>query len=138
MRFRRSEDIYLTRNIQFNCTDPFFNISIWTVSSCPSACSTEVQLNQSIATAKNDLFIPAYTLNHGHYQLQLTVTTLTSSVLNTTSLIDIDILPMNIITRLLSVDTSTIIHHDQQDLVFDPGRYSIDPTANIFDSDVSS
>ena len=101
-------------------------MSIWTVSSRPSTCSNEAQLNQSIATAKNYLFIPAYTLNHDHYQLKLTVTTFTPPVLNTTSVIEIDILPINIITRLLPFHSSTIAHHDKQDLVFDPDKYSID------------
>lgn len=136
-QLRRNEDFYVTSHIHFNCTENSSTSTTWIVSSCPSTCSEEAQLNQSIETANNDLFIPAQTLNYGRYELKLTVTPIALPALTTTSLVHIEIFPTGIITNLLPFVMSKITHHYRQDLILNPGKYSIDLNAITFDSTVS-
>ena len=136
LRFRQSEDFYLTRHVQFTCTEKPLTTSSWDVLSCSLTCPNATQLFKSGARISNHVFIPAQTLSFGHYELRLTVKTLTSPPLTTTLIIDFDILPTNILTRLLPFDIPTITHHQQEDLLFDPGKYSIDPSTITFDSTV--
>lgn len=137
LRFRQSEDFYLTQRIQFNCTEKSSTAPSWTFLSCSPLGLNLAQLNQSGARLKNDVFIPAQTLSFGSYELELSVTTLTSPSLTSKLTIDIEIVPTNTVTRLLSFDIPTIIHYYQQDLLFDPGKYSIDPNTITFESTVS-
>jgi len=137
IQFRRNQDFYITSNIQFNCSKLSSITTTWTILSCSSTCSNQTQLNQSVNILLNELFIPARTLGYGIYELKLTVTTVTSPPFTSTSSIYIKIIQSNIITNLAQVD-ATIAHHDyQQNLILNPGKYSIDMNAITFNSSVS-
>lgn len=59
------------------------------------------------------------------------------SNLKTSSTIYIKIISSDIIVNLVQLGTSMITRGIQQDLLLDPGRYSIDPDQDLFDATVS-
>ena len=83
-----------------------------------------------------ELFLPEKTLSYGIYQIQLTVTMIISPKLTSTAFIYIKINPSNITANLVQFGTSMITHGYQQNLILDPGEYSIDPDTNIFNKSV--
>ena len=125
-RIRRMEDIYITPIVSFNCNEKSPTSMKWSLISCPSMCPNESSFNQSINTARNELFLPFESLNYGFYEIKLTVTATSPPFLSATTVVHIEIIPKNIIISLLPVDGTKIIHHYAEDLLFDPGKYSID------------
>jgi hypothetical protein len=93
-------------------------------------------LDQSIVTTHSELFIPAKILSDGIYELQLNVTMTASPNLTSSASVYIKINPSNITVNLAPLGTSMIKHGYQQNLILNPGAYSIDPDANTFNKSV--
>ncbi|CAF4317217.1 unnamed protein product, partial [Adineta steineri] len=91
--------------IQFNCDGSLLTTTKWTIKNCTSTrCSFEILLNEKVMTTYSELYIPSRTLAYGVYQLTLTL------------------------------GTSMITRGDQQDLLLDPGTFSVDPDEDTFDA----
>lgn len=136
--FRRSQDIFIASYIELECNHSLSIIIKWTINSCTLNCSTVVQLNESVVTTSSELFIPAKTLPYGTYQIELTVTMVVYPNLTESTITYIKIIPSNIIVNLVQFGTSMISQGYQQDLIIDPGTYSIDPDMITFNSTVSN
>jgi hypothetical protein len=85
----------------------------------------------------NDLFIPARTLSIGLYELQLTVTIIDIPQLTSSSSVYIEIIQPIIITNLVLYDSPMIKHDYQQNLLLNPGEFSIDLNGLTFNTNVS-
>jgi hypothetical protein len=85
----------------------------------------------------SELYIPARTLSYGIYELKLTVTMSDYLWLKTSSSIYVQIIPSGIIVNLVQLGTSMITRGHQQDLILDPGTYSIDLDENLLNASVS-
>jgi hypothetical protein len=90
-----------------------------------------------VITTSTQLFIPARTLDYGVYELKLTVTMASSSILSATASIFVSITSSGITANLVPLGTSIITSGYEQDLILDPGTYSIDPDTTTFNASVS-
>jgi hypothetical protein len=95
-------------------------------------------MDQSLITTLSELYIPSRTLAYGIYELKLTVTMSISSSLTSPASVYVQIKPSSIIPNLVQLGTSMITNGHQQDLLFNPGMFSIDPDSNTFNASVSN
>ena len=138
VQFRKFQDISISSNIALNCPLSLATRAQWIISNCTSNCSDSFQLDRSVVTTSTELFIPARTLDYGIYQLQLTVTMRASPTAYSSAIAYIKITPSGITANLVRFGTSIITSGHENDLVLDPGMYSIDPDQDTFDANVSS
>jgi len=130
---RRSEDISIVSIIKFDCNQSLSMKTKWIIRSN----SNRIQLNSVIVTTSSELFIPLQTLQYGIYQFELTVTMTNSSWFDVSKSTYIEIIPTKIIVNLFYLGTSMVTNGYEQDLLLDPGKYSIDPDNQIFNTSVS-
>jgi hypothetical protein len=95
-------------------------------------------LDEKIITTFSELYIPSKTLQYGNYELKLTVTMVNFPRVRSSSSVYVRITQSGIVANLIQLGTSMITRGYQQDLIFDPGTYSIDPDENIFNASVSN
>ncbi|CAF1452778.1 unnamed protein product [Adineta ricciae] len=134
MQIRRSQDFYFISLIKINCNQSFSISTKWTVSNCTSTCSNQVQIDDKVLTTSSELYIPARTLPYGTYLFQLSVIMLDIPQLETTSSVYVDITPSGITANLVQYGTSMITIGYNQDLLLDPGSYSIDMDEPYFNA----
>jgi hypothetical protein len=138
IQFRRDQDFYISSYIQLNCNISLSTITQWTIYNCTSSiCSSQIQIDQTVPTRFNELYIPARTLPYGTYQLKLAVTMTALSKLISLSFGYIRITSSGITANLVQYGTSMITRGHQQDLTLDPGAYSVDPDEDTFNATVS-
>jgi hypothetical protein len=137
LQFQRSQDFFISSSLQLNCNSSLSTITKWTINNCTSNCSSQIQIGQMIITRFSELFIPARTLNYGTYQLILTVTMIAAPHLFSSASAYVKITPSTIIVNLIQFGTSMITRGYQQDLLLDPGTYSVDPDSTTFNASVS-
>lgn len=132
MKFRRDQDIYISSNIEINCTQSLLITTQWTIHNH----SNPTELLRLIDTSQNDLFIPSQTLSYGLYQIELIVTMTDFPSLSSSSSIYIEITRSTININLISYDALMITHDFGEDLVLNPGQYSFDLNRISFHKDV--
>ncbi len=139
MQFRRNQDFYLSSNIQLNCNISLTTINQWTIYNCTSTnCSFPIQLDQTVQTTFSELYIPARTLPYGIYQLKLTVKmTYSLNLISSSFSAYVKITPSGITPNLVQYGTSMITRGHKQDLLLDPGTYSVDLDTDTFNATVS-
>ena len=137
LRFRRSQDFYISSHIQLNCNSSLSTIIQWTIVNCTSYCSSEILLDQTIATTFSELYIPARTLPYGLFELRLTVMMTISSNLTSSQSAFVKITPSGITANLVRFGTSMITRGHEQDLLLDPGSFSVDYDTDTFNASVS-
>ncbi|CAF3869870.1 unnamed protein product, partial [Adineta steineri] len=121
--------------IQFNCDGSLSTTTKWTIKNCTSTrCSFEIVLNEKVMTTYSELYIPSRTLAYGVYQLTLTVTMIDSPNLKSSSSVYVRITATGITANLVQLGTSMITRGNQQDLLLDPGTFSVDPDEDTFDA----
>ena len=91
-----------------------------------------------MSTTFSELYVPARTLAYGLYELRLIVTMIQSSTMMSSAAAYVNINPSGITANLVQLGTSVITRGSGQELVLDPGQYSVDPDANTFNASVSS
>ena len=91
-----------------------------------------------MSTTFSELYVPARTLAYGTYALRLTVTMLQSSSMTSSATAYVSINPSGITANLVQLGTSVITRGFEQELVLDPGQYSVDPDQATFNASVSS
>ncbi|CAF1525374.1 unnamed protein product, partial [Adineta steineri] len=135
MSYRRSQDFFISSMIEFNCDGSLSTTKKWTVKNCTStSCSFEIVLNEKVMTTYSELYIPARTLDYSVYQLTLTVTMIDSPNLKSSSSVYVRITATGITANLVQLGTSMITRGDEQDILLDPGTFSVDPDEDIFDA----
>jgi hypothetical protein len=120
-----------------NCNSSLSTAAQWTINNCTSTCSFPIQIGKIISTTSSELFIPARTLAYGTYQLTLTVTMIAAPQLTSSVSAYVKIIPSDVTVNLVPFGTSMIARGYQQDLVLDPGTYSVDPDTSSFNASVS-
>lgn len=137
LSFRRSQDLFISSYLQLNCKSSLSTITKWTIRNCTTQCIVQIQMDQTVITTSNELFIPAKTLVYGTYELMLTVTMFAIPHLSSSASAFVSITSSGIIANLVQFGTSMITHGYQQDLLLDPGTYSVDPDAITFNGSVN-
>jgi hypothetical protein len=138
LQYRRSQDFTISSMIQLNCDISLSTTTKWTIKNCTSTiCSFEIILSQKVITTFSELYIPSRTLPYGIYELTLTVIMTDVSSLKASSTAYVRITATGITANLVQLGTSMITRGDQQDLLLDPGSFSVDPDEDSFDASVS-
>jgi hypothetical protein len=94
-------------------------------------------MGQMVITTLSELYIPARTLAYGTYQVTLTVIMVATPHLSSSASAYVKIIPSGITANLVQFGTSMITRGHQQDLLLDPGTFSVDPDATIFNTSVN-
>jgi hypothetical protein len=100
-------------------------------------CLNQTQFNHPVETSHPHLFIRAQTLGYGVYQMELTVTMIDFPHLTSSSSVYIEIIQSTIFPNLLSSNSLIITHDYQQNLIFNPGEFSLDLNSITFNKSVS-
>ena len=137
LQYRRSQDFSITSMIVFNCSGSLSTITTWKITNCTSICSNQVQTDQTITTTLSELYIPAKTLPYGIYELTLNVTMIDTPNLKSSSSVYIQITQSDITVNFIQLGVSLMTYGYEQDILFDPGTYSIDPDEDQFDASVN-
>ena len=134
--YRKSQDFTISSIIQINCSHIISITNKWIIKSCTSFnCSSQLSVNESlIKTTQNELYIPSKTLSYGIYEFILIVSINALSQLNVSVSSFIEIISSNIIVNFNEYELTTIAYGYEQDLIFNPGKYSINPDEMIFDA----
>ncbi|CAF3807836.1 unnamed protein product [Rotaria sp. Silwood1] len=135
LQYRRSQDFSIISILQFNCGGSLSTIIQWTIKNCTTtSCLFQIQLSEKVITTLSELYIPSRTLAYGTYELTLTVTMVDSPILKSTSSAYVRITASGITANLVQLGTSMITRGNQQDLLLDPGTFSVDPDEDSFDA----
>ncbi|CAF0859705.1 unnamed protein product [Rotaria sordida] len=134
LQYRRSQDFSIISILQFNCGGSLSTIIQWTIKNCTTtSCLFPIRLSEKVMTTFSELYIPSRTLAYGTYELTLTVTMVDSPTLKSTSSAYVRITASGITANLVQLGTSVITRGNQQDLLLDPGTFSVDPDEDSFD-----
>jgi hypothetical protein len=136
LQFRRSQDFYISSYVQLSCNSSLSTITKWTVNNCSSNCSSQISIGQMVITTFSELYIPARTLAYGIYELKLTVTMTAAQHLTSSKSAYVRITPSGITANLVQFGTSMITRGHQQNLILDPGTFSVDPDATALNASV--
>ncbi|UJR16672.1 hypothetical protein I4U23_003572 [Adineta vaga] len=135
IQYRRSQDFTIASLIEFNCNPSLSMTTQWLIKNCTTlTCSKTIQLDSMIDTRLSELYIPSKTLSYGTYELNLTVTMNGSILYSSSSSVYILITTTDITANLVQFGTSMVTSGSKQDLLLDPGTYSVDPDSSIFNS----
>ena len=135
--YRRIQDFYIISIIELNCDKSLLMNTKWTIKKCIPICSNEIQISETIITIYSELYIPAKSLQIGIYQLELTAAMTAFPSLSTSSSVYVRITPLGVTPNLIQLGTSMITSGYEQDLVFNPGAFSVDIDGNPFNASVS-
>ena len=122
MQYRRSQDFYILSTIKLNCNESLSTIKKWSIKN-----DTTNNSYKNIVTSNSDLYVPSNTLPYGTYQLELTVTMANYPNVTNSASVYVQIKTSGVIANLVPLGTSVVTSGHQQNLVFNPGNYSIDP-----------
>ncbi|CAF0777082.1 unnamed protein product [Adineta steineri] len=135
LQFRRSQDFSISSIIGFNCNGSLARETQWTVKNCTSSsCLSQIQLNEKVITTLSEFYAPAKTFAYGIYELTLTVTMTKSPSLKSSSSAYVRITPTGITPNLVELGTSMVTRGHQQNLLLDPGTFSVDPDEDSFNA----
>ena len=137
LQFRRSQDFSVSSDLQFLCNQTYPVTIQWIIRNCTSNCSSQIQLDDSVITTYSELYIPGRTLPYGLYEFKLIIQSVYASNLSISSSAYAKINPSGITANLVQFGTSMITRGSAQDLLLDPGSYSVDPDESAFDTKVS-
>jgi hypothetical protein len=137
IEYRRNQDFYICSIIQFNCDGSLSTITNWTIKTCTTSCSLQIQLDQTTITTLSELYIPPKTLPCGIYEFELTVTMIDTPNLQSSASVYIKILSSTISANLIQLGTSMITNGQEQDLILNPGAFSVDLDGYTFNANVS-
>lgn len=138
IRFRRNQEIYLSRDVQFYCSISGNTSTKWTIMTCTSPhCTNSIALNSTFSLIHNDLYIQQYILLAGLYEVRSEVTFHGSLQFNSSSTAYIDIVSTGIIVNLFPLGTSIITRGDQQNVQLNPGLHTLDSDGIPFNTSVN-
>lgn len=140
LQFRKSQDFYITSQIELNCNDSLSFISQWAIYNCTTTmnCSFPIQIDPIVQTTFSELYIPARILPYGFYRFQLTIAMSKYPTITKSSFTYVSITATGIVTNIAQYGTSMITRGHSQDLTLNPGTFSTDLDDNIFNSTVIS
>ena len=108
----------------------------WTIKNYTTNDNSEIVVDKKIITTNSELYVPSNTLPYGTYQFTLTVTMTDYLSLTNFSSIYIQISPSGITANLVELGTSVVTSGHQQNLILNPGNYSVDPDGYQFNASV--
>ena len=134
--FGENQSIEINSSITFPCNQTLSITTQWTISICLSTCSNLIQLDPSIKTSEADLVIAAQILSFRVYKIELTVTMVNHPFLSSSASTYIEIVRSNILVNLIPLNATTIVQNVEEDLVLNPGEFSIDSNQKTINKSV--
>ena len=133
--FYRHENITLRSVITFDCPNVTSRRLAWTIHNQADGRA----IVPSVPTDQSEFSLPARLLPHGKYRFTFSVqlSDAAAVLLASKAFLIIEILSSVIQVNLLASPLSTISHGVSQDLILNPGQYSIDPAETSFPAEVS-
>jgi len=136
LKFRPNQNIYISSNIEMNCSQSLSIKTKWKIYDCSLISSNQAELNQSMKPTLNDLLISTRILRYGLYKFELIVTMIDYPSLISSSFVYIEITRSIVTINLISFDKLMIIHDYQNNLILNPGEFSFDLNQIPFNKDV--
>jgi hypothetical protein len=136
LQFRRNQNIWITSSIRLQCSQSLAIVTHWSIHLCTASCRQWLPLNGSIVEQASELYIPSRTLQLGLYQLSLTVSMRDYPQLNASASVYVHITSAGIQVNLLPYGTSLITLGHDQNLTVEPGRFSVDLDAAVWNAEV--
>jgi hypothetical protein len=139
IEIERSQDFSISSTLNLHCLKSLATIKQWIIQTCPtSLCPVQERFEEALTSmTSGELYIPARTLEYGIYLMNLTVTMSASPQSISSAITYVKIVPSHITVKLVQFGPAMITRGQQQILVLDPGRFSIDPDQAVFNSNVS-
>jgi hypothetical protein len=137
LQIRRSQDFYVSALVELNCINSSNVQTGWLILNCTLNCSVPANLNPLIELSPNEVFIAARGLTYGRYEIKFTATIRDSPHLTSSLSAFVKINPTGITANLVQNGTSAVTSGQNQELVLDPGYYSINPDEESFNASVS-
>lgn len=124
LEYFHTENIFIDSTFELICNEKYSLTYQWIFYNCSyEYCTMEFSMNLTMNS--HEIFIPKKSLSVGFYRLKLTIHT--TNDVSIAQSIYLKIKPWNQISvYLLPTRTSRIIIGYQQDLLIQPGKYSID------------
>lgn len=137
IQYRSEQDIYIDSQIVFNCNSSNSLKASWLIVSCRPSCSIPVTIDkQRIEVNSAQLFIRGRSLPIGFYEMKLMLTVMETFNETYNSSNYVNITETGINANLLPLGTSFVTNGHLQDLLLDPGRYSVDFDNGHFNASV--
>ena len=137
VQYRRRREFSITSSFEFHCNRSLSISKEWIITSCNrSVCSLVLDLPGKVNRRLSELYIPSRTLAVGVYQLTLHVQLMDRPSVRASSSIYVQVLPSDIVANLFQLGTSLVTQGSAQELLLNPGRYSVDPDEDAFDASV--
>ena len=137
-QYRRSQDFSISSLIELACDISLSTNLQWIIKNCTSTfCSYRIILESKVITTLSELYIPSRTLDYGLYELTLTVIMTDVPSKRTSSTVYVRVTATGITANPVQLGTSMITRGSDQDLLLDPGTFSVDPDQDYFDASVS-
>ena len=130
-KFRQNKNLHISSEVELVCDSSTSIATKWRILNYPNGS----ELNGSLLTSQTNLFIPAHTLSYGLYKIELTAMILDIPTISSSSSVYIEIIPSTIDINLIALDTSMIRHDYREDLQLDPGHFSFDMSAEIYNKE---
>lgn len=136
IQYRKSQEFSISSIIMLNCSNSSSITTKWMIKNCSSFnCTSQININENlIKTTLSELYIPSKILPYGIYEFMLTVSMTNLSQLKSFASTYIEIISSDILINFNEYQSTMIKFGYQQNLIFNPGKYSINPDDEIFDA----
>ncbi|CAF0742236.1 unnamed protein product [Didymodactylos carnosus] len=137
----RSESFSVIAYTALNCSLSLNNTKEWTIAQCNTTsglCTSTKMLNNIVkglsSSTTAEIYIPAMTLQYGSYQFKYTVYMNSKQTFLSYETTYIEVVQSPLVVNMLANGTSSITRGVAQDLVLNPGAWTIDPDSTFFAS----
>ena len=135
--YGKRRSFHVTADVTIRCASLYVTHFEWQIYKHSSNTSSLVQLSLSVKKQGKRISISAGTLDYGVYEFRFTANISAFRNMSSTRSSYIEITESNSTANPVKFGTSMITSGHSQDLVLDPGQYSIDPDTRQFNPSVS-
>lgn len=142
LKYELNQDISLNSETEIDCQNSYALQRLWTIARCnisTNSCAI-INLQSDIRLADSELIISAKRLSLGIYKIELTAQLITTSdTYVSSSTVYIQIIPSSLVYVFVTKSKTTVMTIGKnQDLLLEPGSYSVDGDGNNIKIDVCS
>lgn len=134
IQYEFNQEILISARDTIDCAESYSLARVWTISRCnisTGQCDS-IDLNGNLALGGVELYLPEKTLLIGSYKIEITVRLVTqSSTYSSSAAAYVQIIPSSLVyVDVIETRTKMITLGYDQDLLLEPGRFSLDGDGN--------